>query len=82
VLIYWCGLRGAVPLALSLAVVDAIPSLPGIDPGVMTSLQTNAAGIVFTVVMLNLLLQGLSLPHLSRWLGLASDALPAEATDR
>jgi cell volume regulation protein A len=74
VLISWCGLRGAVPLALSLAAVEAIPTLPGIDRAVIASLQTNAAGIVFTVVVLNLLLQGLSLPHLSRWLGLQPDA--------
>lgn len=85
VLISWCGLRGAVPLSLSFAAVEAIPSLPGIDQAQVASLQTNAAGIVFTVVMLNLLLQGLSLPHLSRWLGLhpdAPDAPPAAAAAR
>jgi len=69
-LISWCGLRGAVPLALSFAVMDAIPGMPGIDPGMVRPLQLNAEGIVFTVVMLNLLVQGLTLPHLSRWLGL------------
>ncbi|MCS5700044.1 cation:proton antiporter [Cyanobium sp. FGCU-52] len=81
-LISWCGLRGAVPLALSLAAVDAIPTLPGIDQAAVSSLQTNAAGIVFTVVMLNLLLQGLTLPHLSRWLGLPPDSLPPAAARR
>jgi cell volume regulation protein A len=74
VLISWCGLRGAVPLSLSFAAVEAIPSLPGVEQTQVASLQTNVAGIVFTVVMLNLLLQGLSLPHLSRWLGLQPDA--------
>lgn len=84
-LISWCGLRGAVPLALSFGAVDAIPSLPGIDRSAVAALQTNAAGIVFTVVMLNLLLQGLSLPHLSRWLGLQQQpdhAPQATATGR
>lgn len=79
-LISWCGLRGAVPLALSFAVMDAIPGLPGIDPGMVRPLQLNAEGIVFTVVVLNLLLQGLTLPHLSRWLRLPPDAPPAAAT--
>ena len=73
-LISWCGLRGAVPLALSLAAMDAIPTLPGINPALVKTLQQNAEGIVFTVVMLNLLLQGLTLPHLSRWLRLQPDA--------
>lgn len=72
-LISWCGLRGAVPLALSFVVMDAIPTLPGIDPALVRPLQLNAEGIVFTVVMLNLLLQGLTLPHLSRWLRLEPD---------
>ncbi len=84
-LISWCGLRGAVPLALSFAAMDAIPTLPGIDPAMVGPLQLNAEGIVFTVVLLNLLLQGLTLPHLSRWLRLPSDppdAPPAAAEAR
>jgi len=83
-LISWCGLRGAVPLALSFAVMDAIPGMPGIDPGMVRPLQLNAEGIVFTVVMLNLLVQGLTLPHLSRWLGLPQgETLPlTEAVER
>jgi cell volume regulation protein A len=77
VLISWCGLRGAVPLALSFVATDAIASIRGLDPGRVSVLQNNAAGIVFSVVVLNLLLQGLTLPHLSRWLKLAQDVRPA-----
>jgi len=67
-LIAWCGLRGAVPLALSYNVVDHIPRLRGIDPQLADALAVNAQSIVFITVILNLLLQGLSLPRLCRWL--------------
>ena len=65
-LIAWCGLRGAVPLALSYNVVDQIPRIPGIDPQLAAVLAGNAQSIVFIVVIMNLLLQGLSLPWLCR----------------
>ena len=67
-LIAWCGLRGAVPLALSYNVVDQIPRLRGINPELASALALNAQSIVFIVVILNLLMQGLSLPRLCRWL--------------
>ena len=72
-LISWCGLRGAVPLALSFAVTDAIPRMRGIDPASMPKLVNNAEGIIFAVVMINLLIQGMSLRWLARWLGLSAD---------
>ena len=64
VLIAWCGLRGAVPLALSYKVVSEIPQLRGIDPAVVGSLAQNAQSIIFIVVVVNLLVQGLTLPRL------------------
>ena len=64
VLIAWCGLRGAVPLALSYKVVSEIPHLRGIDPAVVGSLAQNAQSIIFIVVVVNLLVQGLTLPRL------------------
>ena len=64
VLIAWCGLRGAVPLALSYKVVSEIPQLRGIDPAVLSSLAQNAQSIIFIVVVVNLLVQGLTLPRL------------------
>lgn len=73
----WCGLRGAVPLTLSISAMNAIPTLPGINPAMVTVIQTNGGAIVFCVVMLNLLLQGLSLPHLCRLLGMAAPASAA-----
>jgi cell volume regulation protein A len=67
-LIAWCGMRGAVPLALSFNILQAIPRLQGMPPGSAQALAHNAQSIVFIVVILNLLLQGLSLPPLCRWL--------------
>ncbi len=64
VLIAWCGLRGAVPLALSYKVVSEIPQLRGIDPAAVSSLAQNAQSIIFIVVVVNLLVQGLTLPRL------------------
>ena len=67
-LIAWCGLRGAVPLALSFNVANAIPNLKGLNPALASDLAQNCQSIVFIAVILNLLLQGLSLPPVCRWL--------------
>ena len=67
-LIAWCGLRGAVPLALSFNVATAIPNLKGLDPALAAQLAHNCQSIVFIAVILNLLIQGLSLPPICRWL--------------
>lgn len=72
ILIAWCGLRGAVPLALSFNVAMAIPSLRGLPAAAATDLARDAQSIVFIVVLINLLLQGLSLPRLCRWLNAPS----------
>jgi cell volume regulation protein A len=67
-LIAWCGLRGAVPLALSFNVTNTIPNLKGLDPDLAIQLAQNCQSIVFIAVILNLLLQGLTLPPICRWL--------------
>ena len=68
VLISWCGMRGAVPLALSFNVVQVIPTLRGVPAELAATLAANAQSIVFVVVIVNLLVEGLSLPPLCRWL--------------
>jgi potassium/hydrogen antiporter len=73
-LVSWCGLRGAVPLALSFVMVEAIPRVQGIDPATVPNLVRNAGGIVFCVVVINLLVQGLTLPRVIRWLRLGGEA--------
>jgi cell volume regulation protein A len=67
-LIAWCGLRGAVPLALSFNLATEIPQLRGIQLEQAAQLAQNSQSIVFIAVILNLLLQGLSLPPVCRWL--------------
>jgi len=67
-LLSWCGMRGAVPLALSFNVVLAMPQVRDLPAGSADLLAHNAQSIVFIVVILNLLLQGLSLPPLCRWI--------------
>lgn len=73
-LVSWCGLRGAVPLALSFVMVEAIPRVQGIDTATVPNLVRNAGGIVFCVVVINLLVQGLTLPRVIRWLRLGGEA--------
>lgn len=65
-LVAWCGLRGALPLALSYNLVDQIPRLRGLDPALSGVLAQNTQSIVFVAVIVNLLVQGLSLPRLCR----------------
>jgi len=67
-LISWCGIRGAVPLALSFNVATAVPTLTGLSPEFAAQLAQNSQSIVFIVVILNLLIQGLSLPRVCLWL--------------
>jgi cell volume regulation protein A len=69
-LISWCGLRGAVPLALSFEVVDWIPRLRGVTAENIQFLILTTQGVVCTVVVLTLLVQALTLHLLGRRLGL------------
>ena len=62
-LLSWCGLRGAVPLALGFEGAEYIPKMTGIDPLMAHQLVQNCEGIIFSVVVFNLLIQGISIPH-------------------
>ena len=62
-LLSWCGLRGAVPLALGFEGAEYIPKMTGIDPIMAHQLVQNCEGIIFSVVVFNLLIQGISIPH-------------------
>lgn len=67
-LISWCGLRGAVPIALGYSVTQALPSLPGLSPSEIPPLTNLIEALIFVVVFLNLSVQGLTLPWLCRQL--------------
>ena len=69
VLVSWCGLRGAVPLALSYSAVNQISHLRGVDPDSVVALAHNAQSIVFIVVLINQQAQGLTLPQAQPDLG-------------
>jgi cell volume regulation protein A len=62
-LLSWCGLRGAVPLALGFEGAEYIPQIAGIDPVIAHQLLENCEGIIFSIVVFNLLIQGISIPH-------------------
>jgi cell volume regulation protein A len=74
----WCGLRGAVPLALTYDAVTMIPKLPGVDPVNIRPLVDSTTGIIFCVVLISLLVQGFSLQYVCRWLKLDADANPED----
>ena len=69
VMLSWCGLRGAVPLALSYTVVQALPRLPGLSMGQAQDLGQAVENLIFVILVTNLCLQGFSLPRLCRKLG-------------
>jgi CPA1 family monovalent cation:H+ antiporter len=64
----WCGMRGVVSLAAALTLLG-YPNFP--RPHLV-------AFIAFSVILTTLVLQGLTLPPLIRWLGVGDDGLPAQ----
>lgn len=56
-LVTCCGVRGAVPLGLALALVEELPHLPGLSGAMVEPLGANLEALIFLVVLLNLLLQ-------------------------
>ena len=69
-LLSWCGLRGAVPLALGFEGAEYIPKITGIDPVIAHQLLENCEGMIFSIVVLNLLIQGISISHIVKKLKL------------
>ena len=63
------GLRGAVPLALSLALIEQVPRLRGVHPLVASDLAIQMEALVAVAVITSLVLKGVLLPRLlGRWL--------------
>ena len=73
VLLSWCGLRGAVPLALSYTVVHALPRLPSLSEVQVEAVGQAVENLIFVIVVTNLCLQGFSLPKLCRRLGFSGN---------
>ena len=55
----FCGVRAAVPLALSLSLVLEVPELRGVSPASAELLGQNLASVVFLVILVDLVIQGL-----------------------
>lgn len=68
-LVCWCGLRGAVPLALSYTVIHSLPQISGITVEQASRIGEEVQNLIFVIVVSNLCLQGFSLPRVCRWLG-------------
>lgn len=56
-LVACCGIRGAVPLGLSLALLSDLPHLRGVPAAIVSPLGGNLIAVIFLVVLINLLLQ-------------------------
>ena len=61
-----CGLRGAVPLALAVAMADELPRLVGVPTGSAEDLGALLLALIYVVVLLNLLLQTVVMRRLQR----------------
>ena len=68
--ISFCGVRAAVPLALSMSLVFEVPELRGVSPAIAETLAQNLAAVVFIVIFVDLVIQGLLARPLVRRLGL------------
>jgi cell volume regulation protein A len=72
------GLRGAVPLALSLALLEQVPRLRDVHPLEAVDLATQMQALVAVAVITSLVLKGVVLPRLlQRWV--SPESPPAEA---
>jgi cell volume regulation protein A len=65
-----CGLRGAVPLALAVAMADELPHLMGAPAANAEAMGALLLALTFVVVLINLLLQTLVMRRVQRHQGL------------
>ena len=74
--ISFCGVRAAVPLALSLSLVLEVPELGGVKSASAELLGQNLASLVFIVILLDLVIQGLLARPLVRRMALMQTQRP------
>ena len=74
--ISFCGVRAAVPLALSLSLVLEVPELGGVKSASAELLGQNLASLVFIVILLDLVIQGLLARPLLRRMALMQTQRP------
>jgi cell volume regulation protein A len=61
-----CGLRGAVPLALAVAMGETLPHLQGVSHALGDDLSSRLLALLFVAVLATLLLQTLGMEIFSR----------------
>ena len=66
----WCGLKSVVTLALSFELVELMSEFLGIDHAAVTAYKVQA--IIFVAVYFNLILQGVTIPKLTKSIFLRS----------
>jgi cell volume regulation protein A len=71
----WCGLRGAVPLALAFEMSHQIVRLEGVSAMASQTIATNCTALIFDVVLLSLVVQGATLAPLAKCLGIETTQL-------
>jgi NhaP-type Na+/H+ or K+/H+ antiporter len=74
--ISFCGVRAAVPLALSLSLVLEVPELSGVSSASAELLGQNLASLVFIVILVDLVIQGLLARPLVRRMALMQTQSP------
>jgi monovalent cation/hydrogen antiporter len=74
-IIAWTGMRGVVSLAAALAIPLTLDQIPGHPP---FPGRNKILFLTFVVILATLVVQGLSLPRLIRWLGIKDDGLMAK----
>jgi monovalent cation/hydrogen antiporter len=74
-IIAWTGMRGVVSLAAALAIPLTLDQMPGHPP---FPGRNKILFLTFVVILATLVVQGLSLPQLIRWLGIKDDGLMAK----
>jgi len=72
----WCGLRGAVPLALAFEMSHELVRLEGVSAMASQTIATNCTALIFDVVLLSLVVQGATLAPLAKYLGIETMQLP------
>jgi cell volume regulation protein A len=72
----WCGIRGAVPLALAFELSHEIANLQGVSATASQTLATNCTALIFDVVLISLVVQGSTLAPLAKWLGIENKQPP------
>jgi len=66
----WCGLRGAVPLALAFEMSHEIIKMPGMNEALAATTASNCTALIFDVVLFSLVVQGSTLAPLAKLLGI------------